>query len=100
MANEQVNLKIHIHQRAETILKAVAQTEAQNKRNVVNNVVSEAVEAVEAVSKNFKLKKTNKQKSPHRLVNSKINLRPSLKTPNSSRKRPSRALFSESETRE
>ena len=50
MANEQVNLKVHVHQRAENLLAAIEQTEIQNRNNVINRIVDETINAVEQVT--------------------------------------------------
>jgi len=47
LANEQVNLKVNIYERAQALLESAQQMENTNQRTVINNIVSETVAAVE-----------------------------------------------------
>ena len=46
-AHEQVNMQNHVNQRAVTLLKSAAALEKTNERNLLNKVVSSAIEQVD-----------------------------------------------------
>ena len=52
LANEEVNLKNHIHERTVAILEGAKKVEDINKRNIINEIVKSAVEEFERIVKN------------------------------------------------
>lgn len=49
LANEQVNLKVHVHKRAQTLLQNAFALEQQNQKKVINGVVQKAIQRVDEV---------------------------------------------------
>jgi hypothetical protein len=47
LANEQVNLKVHIYNRAHSLLQSAQAMETSNQRTVINNIVAETIAAVD-----------------------------------------------------
>lgn len=47
LANEQVNLKVNIYNRAQALLQSAHQMETTNQRTVINNIVNETIQAVD-----------------------------------------------------
>lgn len=47
LANEQVNLRVNIHNRAQALLQAAQQMETSNRRTVINNIVNETINSVD-----------------------------------------------------
>lgn len=47
LANEQVNLKNHINERANNLLETISQIETQNQKSVIRKIVNEAITAVD-----------------------------------------------------
>ena len=53
IANEQSNLKAHIHNRAAELLNTAKSMEAKNRQEILNNVLKRAVDEVEALQRNI-----------------------------------------------